>query len=89
LWKENKVASQCSGNKINREYLLIILKKKGIINISSSIVIIICFSRDSSANRATGYGLDGQDSLIHNVQTDSRVHPASYTMGTGAKAART
>jgi hypothetical protein len=40
---------------------------------------------------AMGYGLDGEGStpgrgktsLLHNVQTDSKAHPASCTVGTG------
>jgi hypothetical protein len=50
--------------------------------------------RDSSFGRATGYGLGdggvgvrvsmGQEFfLLHVVQTGSRVHPISYTTGTG------
>jgi hypothetical protein len=43
---------------------------------------------------ATGYGLDGRGSipgrgnifsLLHSVQTGSRAHPTSYSMGTGGK----
>jgi hypothetical protein len=53
-------------------------------------------SRDSSVGIATGYRLDDQGerefesryvkkfSLLHIVQTDSRVHPTSYKMGTVA-----
>jgi hypothetical protein len=48
---------------------------------------------------ATGYGLDDGEvgvrvlvgsriSLLHVVQTGSGVHPTSYTVGTGGKAAR-
>jgi hypothetical protein len=56
-------------------------------------------SQDSSVDIATGYGLDdhggrefesqqGQKfSLLHIVQTGSGVHPTSYKMGTGGKAA--
>jgi hypothetical protein len=55
-------------------------------------------SQDSSVGIATGYGLDdrgvgvlvpvGQElSLLHVVQTGSGVHPTSYPMGTGGKAA--
>jgi hypothetical protein len=53
-------------------------------------------SQDSSVGIATGYGLDDQGgggssspvrvkkfSLLHIVQTGSRVHPTSYKMGTG------
>jgi hypothetical protein len=61
------------------------------------------WSRDSVAGIATGYGLDDRGSefvswyrlefsLLHVVQTDSRVNPTSYPMGTvgsfpGGKAA--
>jgi hypothetical protein len=31
----------------------------------------------------TGYGLDGQISLLHIIQTASRAHRTSYAMGTG------
>jgi hypothetical protein len=56
-------------------------------------------SRDSSVGIATGYGPDDQGgessspgrvkkfSLLHIVQTGSGVHPTSYKMGTGGKAA--
>jgi hypothetical protein len=52
-------------------------------------------SRDSSVDKATGYGLDdrgfrvrfpakaGKFSLHHRVQNDAGAHPASYPMGTG------
>jgi hypothetical protein len=49
-------------------------------------------NRDSSVGIATGYGLEGRASvpgwgkrfsLLHVVQTDSGVHPASYPMGKG------
>jgi hypothetical protein len=48
-------------------------------------------SWDSSASTAAGYGLDGQGfipnggqdfSLLHNVQTITEAHPASYPVGT-------
>jgi hypothetical protein len=54
-------------------------------------------SRDGSVGTATGYGLDdegvgvrvplGSRSLLHVIQTGSVVHPTSYPMGTGGKAA--
>ena len=47
--------------------------------------------RDSSVGTATRYGLDGpgieswwEARFSSPVQTDSGVHPASYTMGTGS-----
>jgi hypothetical protein len=48
-------------------------------------------SRDSSVGVATGYGLDGQGSILdgkifsrlHSVQTGSEAHPASCPIGTG------
>jgi hypothetical protein len=54
--------------------------------------------RGSVVGRATSYGLDdrgagvrvaeGQEfSFLHVVQTGSRAHQASYTMGTGSKPA--
>jgi hypothetical protein len=36
---------------------------------------------DSSVSIATGYGLDGRNSIP--VQTDSEAHPGSYPVGTG------
>jgi hypothetical protein len=59
----------------------------------------LSWSQDSSVGIATGYGLDYQGgrssspgrvkqfSLLHIVQTGSGVHPTSYKMGTGGKAA--
>jgi hypothetical protein len=55
-------------------------------------------SRDSVVGTATGYGLEdggvgvrvpvGQEfSVLHVVQIGSVVHPTSYPMGTGGKAA--
>jgi hypothetical protein len=85
--------------KINREYLRIILIKNVIINISSSLVIIICVSAGTVkpiVQRATGWTARVRlpagvrdFSLVHNVQTDYGVHPISYLSGTGAKAAGT
>jgi hypothetical protein len=45
--------------------------------------------RNSVVGIATGYGSNwGQEfSLLHVVQTRCGAHPASYTMGTGGKAA--
>jgi hypothetical protein len=46
-------------------------------------------SRDSSVGIATSYGMDGWGSIpdrgkifLHNVQTSSGTHPASYPKGT-------
>jgi hypothetical protein len=55
-------------------------------------------NRDSVVGIATGYRLDDRSvglesrqshefSLLHVVQTGSGVHPTSYPMGTGGKAA--
>jgi hypothetical protein len=51
-------------------------------------------SRDSSVGIATGYGLDGRGDGVRVlvgtpwVQTGFGVHPTSYPIGTGGKAAR-
>jgi hypothetical protein len=59
----------------------------------------IAVSRDSSVGIVTGYGLDDggggisspfrvkKFSLLHIVKTGSGVHPTSYKIGTGGKAA--
>jgi hypothetical protein len=46
-------------------------------------ILIVLWDRDSSVGTATGYGLDGQDS-IHSVRTGSGAHTTFYPMGTGA-----
>jgi hypothetical protein len=52
----------------------------------------VSWSQDIRIGMVMGYRLEGQDSiprrdkkfsLLHNVQTASRPHPASYPMGTG------
>jgi hypothetical protein len=62
-------------------------------------VCTCCESRDSAVGIATCYGLDDRGvgvrvpvgakifSLLQVVQTGSGVHPTSYPMGTGGKAA--
>jgi hypothetical protein len=59
--------------------------------ISFWLVLVQCRCRNSSVGIATGYGLDGPNSiagyarfsLFHNLQTGSGAHPASYPMGCG------
>jgi hypothetical protein len=54
-------------------------------------IYIYIWTRYSSGGIATGYGLNNPGSilgrarfsLLHNVQTDSGAHPASYPMGIG------
>jgi hypothetical protein len=55
-------------------------------------LITLSWSRDSSVDLATSYGLNGRDSipgksrgflLLHSVQTGSGVHSTSYPMGKG------
>jgi hypothetical protein len=54
---------------------------------------ILCWSQDSSVGIATGQGADSRSSIpagvkdfspLHNIQSGSGTHPASYPVGTGA-----
>jgi hypothetical protein len=61
----------------------------------SCALIKSCRSRDSSVSIVTGYGLNcrgfdsrqEQNTFVLSVQTDYEVHPDSYPVGTGVKAA--
>jgi hypothetical protein len=50
--------------------------------------VLYFLSRDSSVGIATGYRLDGRVrdkrfSLLHNIETSSGAHPATYPMVSG------
>jgi hypothetical protein len=77
---------------LKRKWSKLHLKIIFIIIIIIIIIINIIMSSDSSVVVATGYGLDGRDSipgkardfsLLHNIQTCSEIHPASYPIGIG------